>query len=816
MPQSRALLRSFWTMLVAAAMFGARCYAAAIASDAAGSSAAAVTRSESNGVSLPNWLPPDGTPKSGGDEVLAAVDKFLSEFHGQARPLACWYRDSLLTDVAALRDGSRGARHTKWRFAAPVSEKEGVLDLEARFELVEGEASNAGVAMAFDFFDWDAANYVFASAMLYDGNKFRIVPLGYPPYLHDPKDRPLDMPVTTTNILHLNKDRSPGRVEMKTFNLSTPLMGFYDARTKRGFLLLTDPTSALGVSGMIVQEDPGKRLLSLVVNAPGVRLERYKGIGARAPSGDRGADLRAPFQAVLKFKLYKFEAADLPAFFAKAFEVRKALSGPTVFRNVLPFSAAAELIGEHQEKNKWFEENGTGYYVNRHSSDPAHNQAGWGGNPTSSQPPAILLTPERLRRIGLTWDMLTRLQGSTGLMRAMMHKGVIQGDTFENARQQPDIAMVRRTGDVLYGGIVQFQTLSAHGEEAALKPAWKSLLRRCADALVTIYEKYGQFGQVANVETGEMVVNGSTSGALNIGALAQASVYFQEPRYLKVAEAAGEMYYRRDLAQGYCGGAPAEILQSPDSEAAWELAKSYLDLYDVSGNPQWLKYARDAIHMYATWIVSYDYAFPANSTLGRIGAQTTGSMFASSANNHSAPGTYVDSADFLLRFYRATGESIYAELYKDAVHNVLQYVNTEHNRIQPRGGIGYVSERVQMSDWEGGDFGVVPDGDSNYAWECLAQLTSLQNPGIYLNTTTGAMIVLDHVKAEIVRRDARGTTLRLHNDTPYDARVSLFAETSENAKSPLGNTAFLHWPKVAVSSGDTVEVTVDPEGKFQP
>jgi hypothetical protein len=191
-------------------------------------------------------------------------------------------------------------------------------------------------------------------------------------------------------------------------------------------------------------------------------------------------------------------------------------------------------------------------------------------------------------------------------------------------------------------------------------------------------------------------------------------------------------------------------------------------------------------------------------------------MFASSANNHSAPGTYVDSADFLLRFYRATGEARYAELYKDAVHNVLQYVNTEHNRIQPKGGIGYVSERVQMSDWEGGDFGIVPDGDSNYAWECLAQLTSLQNPGIYLNTTTGTMIVLDHVNAEIVRRDATGTTLRLRNDTPYDAKVSLFAETAESAKSPLGNTAYLHWPKVPVDSGDTVEVTVNPEGTLQP
>lgn len=312
-----------------------------------------------------------------------------------------------------------------------------------------------------------------------------------------------------------------------------------------------------------------------------------------------------------------------------------------------------------------------------------------------------------------------------------------------------------------------------------------------------------------------MLVNGSTSGALNIGALAWASVYFQEPRYREVAEAAGEMYYRRDLSNGYCGGAPAEILQSPDSEAAWELAKSYMDLYDISGNAKWLKYARDAVHQYATWIVSYDYEFPAQSSLGRLGVRTTGSMFASSANNHSAPGTYVDSADFLLRFYRATGDAKYGELYCDAVRNVLQYVNTAHQRIQPNGGMGYVSERVQMSDWEGGDFGSVPDGDSNYAWECLAQLTSLQNPGVYLNTTSGALIVLDHVRAEIVTRDRGGTTLKLTNDTPYDAKVSIFAETSAQAQRALAPTAFLRWPKVAVNSGDRVQVTVSPDGKLR-
>ena len=44
-----------------------------------------------------------------------------------------------------------------------------------------------------------------------------------------------------------------------------------------------------------------------------------------------------------------------------------------------------------------------------------------------------------------------------------------------------------------------------------------------ADAIVNLFRENGQLGQFINVETGEIIVGGSTSGALTPGALCAAA-----------------------------------------------------------------------------------------------------------------------------------------------------------------------------------------------------------------------------------------------------------------------------------------------------
>jgi hypothetical protein len=96
-------------------------------------------------------------------------------------------------------------------------------------------------------------------------------------------------------------------------------------------------------------------------------------------------------------------------------------------------------------------------------------------------------------------------------------------------------------------------------------------------------------------------------------------------------------------------------------------------------------------------------------------ARSTGAVWASIQNAHGAPGMYILSGNFLLRLYRATGDKRYMELLKDITHNVVQYTTTEKNPVVPKAVPGSVSERVNLSDWEGANNigGSIPDGDSN-------------------------------------------------------------------------------------------------------
>lgn len=168
------------------------------------------------------------------------------------------------------------------------------------------------------------------------------------------------------------------------------------------------------------------------------------------------------------------------------------------------------------------------------------------------------------------------------------------------------------------------------------------------------------------------------------------------------------------------------------------------------------------------------------------------------------------SVDFLLKLYRRTGDKRYLELDRDMAHNIVQYVNTEGNRIQRDGGFGYVTERVNIGDWEGeGGIGTIPQDDSNIAWENTTLFHTTENPGIYVQSDKGEITVFDHVTARIVSGDASSVTLEISNPTYRDGDISVLAETSEYAqKNSLGWNAFYTWPKVHVPSGGAVTVTL--------
>lgn len=763
------------------------------------------------------------------NQLTESLNTFLKQLNGHMRLILCKYDGNKLIQKNTFAGNTAEMPASKWQVSithAKSSSERDVIEFTVAFKIVKGIEKSTGVAVAFDFDNWTLQNYVFAPAMLYGGNRFKILEtmypggdsnrlafqnngnLGnvYPPYIYNPQDRPLDMPVTTTNILHLNKDGSPAKVEMLTGNCATPMLGFFNPEKQRAFLLLTEQGTRFGNSGMFVEDNIVSKKGTFVITAPGVREQRYVMCG-RANSGDVAADWTAGDEVRLKFRIYITEIKGIPDFFEKVFDVRKSLSGKNTYCNVTPYSAVSDMILKLNDSTKWYQDDKYTYLCDEPSAKEPffHMQIGWSGGATYSIPYVIKPTPERINKVARMVDSWVSFQSrQTGLFYANCMKGQVYGDNFDQMAERPFIAMTRRTADAIYFGIQQTEIIRKQGYGNVIKPGWDSCLHKAADALVNVWKKYGQFGRTINVETGEMEENGSTAGAASVGALALASEYFNEPVYLDIAKKACRYYYERDFKKGYAGGGASEILQSPDSETPWDMAESAISLYELTGEKEWLEIAKDAVYMLATWTVSYDYKFPDDCDLGRSNCHSTGAIFASSQNNHGAPGLYILSGDFLLKLYRATNDKRFAELYKDMVHNVIQYVNTKYNPTIRNATDGYCSERVNLSDWEGKEeIGNTWPGVARVNWATLELLTSLQNPGIYIRPDLNELLVLDHVEASIVKLDRNSVTLKVTNPTPYDAQVSVLSENAEQVKTPLGMYSYLTWKKIDVKAGET-------------
>jgi len=689
-------------------------------------------------------------------------------------------------------------------------------DFVVTFTVQEGEMPSGGAAVQFEFDDWSTGNYVFAPCYLYNGNRFRSLPIGYPPFIYDEEDRPLDMPVTVTNIPRLATDGRNSYVDFKTNSSATPLAGFYDSNAKRGFFILTDEKGSLDNDAFFISEYPSQGRLTIRLSSPGVREHRYYMCNADNPSDDCGKALKPGDEIKMHFRVYDFHCEDLMAYFDKYLSIRKDLSGRNEYRNLEPFSSIRSTIIAHHFADKWYEDDKVAYDSNNPHGDSrfGHLQLAWNGPPALSLMQLLNPHPEQeeaLRRIGRTFDSMVYMQGESGLFRGILMKGEFFGDDFATCDQgKRDISMVLRTGMTVYYALQCFDLLRLQGRGDFIKPEWERSIRKACDALCTLYDRYGEFGQMVYACTGDMHTPNSSASVLSIGALAYASVYFDEPAYLALAEKAGDYYYENHLAKGYVGGGAAEILQCPDSESSSELAESYIALFEITRDEKWLKCACDAAAYFSTWVVSYDYKFPESSIFGRHDIKAAGSVWASVQNEHSAPGIYVLSGDFLLKLYRHTGDRRYLELDKDMTHNIVQYVNTGNNRIQSGGGFGYVTERVNIGDWEGAEgIGCIPQNDSNIAWGNCTMLHTTLNPGIYVTPDNGELMVFDHVDARIVSSDADSVTLEITNPTYRDGDISVLAESSVYAReNSLGWNGPFFWPKVHVPSGGTVTVTL--------
>jgi hypothetical protein len=122
------------------------------------------------------------------------------------------------------------------------------------FQLTNGKADKAGVAVKFVFNNWDESNYVIIPAAAYNGNRFDVLKYGYPP-LFKKEDYKKNLPVTISNVPRLNKEAGESRMDLNTGDLSTPAVGIYFPKTKNGIWILTAQATELGNSVLIFKEN---------------------------------------------------------------------------------------------------------------------------------------------------------------------------------------------------------------------------------------------------------------------------------------------------------------------------------------------------------------------------------------------------------------------------------------------------------------------------------------------------------------------------------------------------------------------------------
>ena len=723
------------------------------------------------------------------------VDDFLESLGGSLRILRCKYDKAVLTSSAPFRESELITSNEHWETDINVSktnDESNSLDLEIGLKLISGHIEDAGVAIAFDFTNWDTDNYVMLPASIYNGNRCKLVNRGYNAGLERKYLYKKDIPLMSVFIPQLSPDeKGISRFEVNSSNLATPAMCFYNKLEKRGFIVLAEQKTRFGDNAFSLEESVDRESSSFVISAPGVRERKPLFVGFDE-SSDRGVDFKTGDDIRLKFKIYTVDAEDIPGFLAEFMKIRKALTGQNHPRNLIPFSQVKTWMTERIDE-RWYEDENYQFYCPENANWISF---GWVGGLMNTFPMLSLGDKKHQDKTFSTFDFaIPRGQGESGYFYGALN---YDGKVFprEGYPEIPELVLSRKNADVLYWMIKQFSLLHAQGHSLLIKPDWEHNIQRLADAFVKTWKKNGQWGRMLNNKTGEVAEYNTSGGVMAIGGLALASKYYQNADYLKVAKEAAEFYYHRDFeGQGQTTGGCADILQNADSETAAGFMTALMTLYEVTGEFEWLEKSRDLANLCATWTTSYDYELPDETELGRLDAKLAGIYWASTQNKHGAPGICTNSGDALFKIYRRTGDKLYADLLNDIIH-------AHAESIRPG---GYTNERLTYCDADSrGERGTHVTG-----WnELNGFLMALEIPGIYLQTDTNQLYVFDHVEVRIVKRNDRKIVLEISNPTEYDASVTIFAESYEDARKSLGQTGFMNWSSTKIKSGESKLVSV--------
>lgn len=677
------------------------------------------------------------------------------------------------------------------------------LNFTYNFKCIEGSSDETSVSVVYHFDEWDNSNYVLIPSALYNGNKFDWRRIRYSPKLLDPRDIGKDIAPIVTDVPKLNKEEGPSFVQLRSGAASTPSISFFDSINQSGFILLTEQGNSNGDYGLEVEELRGKKQATIAVTTPLVRERyKYKITDNLFPSDDIAKNFNKGDKFSIQLEEHCFKAKNVQDLYSKFAKVRKNLTTKNVKYNlVFPWSNLFQVQQKKFNSENYVKEHGY-YSVGMRESFLQDWQIGWTGGMITTYP--LLFSGDENTRenvIGNFNWLFPNGIGKSGFFYGFCENGTNWFGGDKRKFHTKNWHLTRKSADAIFFIITQFDLMKKAG--FSVDPKWESGIVGVCDAFVKLWNENKQIGQFVDINTGEIIVGGSTSAGILPAGLILASNYFNNEKYFQVAKEIGAYYYSNYTQKGLSCGGPGDAMQNPDSESSYALMESYFALYESTKDKNWLKAAEEAAMQFSTWVISYNYNFPIESTYGKFNIKSLGGVFANTQNTHGAPGICTHSGMALLKLFRATGNVFYADLLSDITHALPQCFS-HPERPLPDAHPGWVNERISTTDWNEG-IGEMMQG-STWA-ETAMLLTYTQIPGVYICADNSEVICFDNIETEIIEENKKSIKVKITNPTAFDANVRIWEEDIAGKKRALGANYLFNCREILIKAKDEINIS---------
>jgi hypothetical protein len=690
-----------------------------------------------------------------------------------------------------------------------ITEKQieaGTKEYKVVFCLKKGVEISAAAVVELEFENWNRDNYVLMPAAVYNGNRFESRRIPYSPKLNDYRDIGRDKQMIISDVPRLNIADGVSRIQERSGSMASPSIGFHASNLTKGFFLTCPQANQYGDYGMGIEENRNRTKAVISLTSPLVReIFKYQITDNQFPSDDKPRDFIAGDEVAFTFRTYTFKSERIQDLFTFYTGIRTDFCSTPSFPAVISFSNSFDVLEKKFNSYNFVPE--WGYYsVGGRNIFLQDWQIGWTGGMISTYPLLFSaneqtrknvianfewLFPNGISPSGFFWD--------SGEKGNRWYGGDIRKPQAENWH------LIRKSADAIYYILKQFDLMKK--QSIRIDPVWEKGTRGVAEAFVKLWKKNGQFGQFVDSRTGEIAVGGSTGAGIAPAALAMAAHYYNEPAFLYTALESAQWMYEQYILKGISCGGVGDALQNPDSESWYAVLESFAVLYDATGDKRWLTYATETAAQLTSWVMSYDYVFPANSLFGRMNMHATGAVFANTQNKHGSPGICTHSGLALLRLYRHTGNDFYLQILKEIAHSIPQYMATTERPIeglQP----GWINERVSTTDWFEGIGEVFPG--STWA-ETALLLTIVELPGVYVDLEKKSAIAFDHVEAKFVSGNNKSARIKLTNPTQKAVAVTIIAENKQAKSIPWKENKLFGKQKTVLQPGETKTLTVTSE-----